>query len=342
MKILVTGGSGYIGSHACVELLEQGYEVVIVDNLSNSKLESVKRIEKITSKSLEFIQADLQDYKTLRKIFSKFKFDAVLHFAGFKSVPESIENPVRYYINNLDSSFSLCKVMSEFKVRRLVFSSSSTVYGIPSSVPVNEGAELNPCNPYGQTKLVIENFLRDLSKADAGWKIILLRYFNPIGAHPSGLIGEEPIGIPNNLLPYISQVAIKRLNVLSIFGNDYSTPDGTCIRDYIHVVDLAKGHILALDHILSDKKEEGNKIVALNLGTGRGYSVLEVLQAFEDACGFSLPHRFKDRRPGDISEIFSDPSLALDVIGWRAELGIEQMCSDAWSWQHANPEGYAD
>ena len=340
MKILVTGGTGYIGSHACVELLEQGYEVVIVDNLSNSKLESVKRIEQITSKSLEFIQADLQDYEALRKIFSKFKFDAVLHFAGFKSVPESIENPVRYYINNLSSSFVLCKVMSEFKVRRLVFSSSSTVYGIPSSVPVNEDAELNPCNPYGQTKLVVENFLRDLSKADTDWKIILLRYFNPIGAHVSGQIGEDPQDIPNNLLPYISQVAVKKLKKLSIYGDDYPTSDGTCIRDYIHVVDLVRGHVAALDYLLGDNKLH-DKAIAINLGTGRGYSVLEVLKAFENACGFKLDFEIVGKRPGDVPEIFSDPTLAKSLLGWKAKYDINKMCLDTWNWQKQNPNGFS-
>ena len=342
MAILVTGGAGYIGSHACVELLEQGYEVVVIDNLSNSKLESIKRIKKITSKSLEFIQADLQDFETLKKVFSEFKIDAVLHFAGFKSVTESVEKPIRYYTNNLSATFVLCQVMAEFKVKRLVFSSSCTVYGIPLSVPVDENAALNPCNPYGQTKLIIEKFFRDLSQADSSWEIILLRYFNPIGAHSSGLIGEEPLGVPNHLLPYISQVAIRRLSVFSIFGNDYSTPDGTCIRDYVHVVDLVKGHIAALEHIFGGSKGGGNKTVALNLGTGRGYSVLEVLQAFENACGFSLPHKFEGRRAGDVAEIISDPSLALHLIGWKAELGIDQMCADSWTWQYRNPEGYAD
>ena len=340
MNILVTGGAGYIGSHACIELLNEGYNVVVIDNLSNSKLESISRVKLITSKSLDFVQADLQDYDSVRKLFSQYKIDAVMHFAGLKAVAESVDNPLLYYTNNLTSTFILCRVMSEFKVKIMVFSSSATVYGIPASLPVSEDALLKAHNPYGQTKLMIEKFLSDLYKADNAWKIIILRYFNPIGAHSSGLIGENPIGTPNNLLPYISQVAIGRRKILSIYGNDYPTTDGTCIRDYIHVVDLVKGHTKALDYLLNETDMKDFKNTAINLGIGRGYSVLEILKAFEKACDFSIKFQYVERRQGDVPEIYSNPALAQQLLGWRAQLGIEEMCSDTWNWQTKNPNGF--
>ena len=340
MRILVTGGTGYIGSHVCIELLNAGYNVVVVDNLSNSKLESLTRVQLITSKSLDFVLADLQDYDSVRKLFSQYKIDAVMHFAGLKAVSESVDNPLLYYTNNLASTFVLCKVMSEFKVKKMIFSSSATVYGIPTSLPVSEDSPLNAHNPYGQTKLMIEQLLSDLTKSDNTWKIVTLRYFNPIGAHPSGLIGENPTCVPNNLLPYISQVAIGKHNILTIFGNDYPTPDGTCIRDYIHVVDLVKGHTMALDYIFNERDAKNLKMNVINLGTGKGYSVLEVLKAFEKACGFEIPYQFVERRQGDISEIYCDPSLAQDLLSWNAKFGIEKMCTDIWKWQTENPNGF--
>ena len=342
MNILVTGGAGYIGSHACIELLNEGYNVVVIDNLSNSKLESISRVKLITSKSLDFVQADLQDYDSVRKLFSQYKIDAVMHFAGLKAVAESVDNPLLYYTNNLTSTFILCRVMSEFKVKIMVFSSSATVYGSPASLPVSEDALLKAYNPYGQTKLMIEKFLSDLYKADNAWKIIILRYFNPIGAHSSGLIGENPIGTPNNLLPYISQVAIGRRKILSIYGNDYSTTDGTCIRDYIHVVDLVKGHTKALNYLLNETDMKDFKNTAINLGIGRGYSVLEILKAFEKTCDFSIKYQYVERRQGDVPEIYSNPALAQQLLGWKAQFGIQEMCSDAWNWQMKNPNGFDD
>ena len=340
MNILVTGGAGYIGSHACIELLNEGYNVVVIDNLSNSKLESISRVKLITSKSLDFVQADLQDYDSVRKLFSQYKIDAVMHFAGLKAVAESVDNPLLYYTNNLTSTFILCRVMSEFKVKIMVFSSSATVYGIPASLPVSEDALLKAHNPYGQTKLMIEKFLSDLYKADNAWKIIILRYFNPIGAHSSGLIGENPIGTPNNLLPYISQVAIGRRKILSIYGNDYPTTDGTCIRDYIHIVDLVKGHTKALDYLLNETGMKDFKNTAINLGIGRGYSVLEILKAFEKTCDFSIKYQYVERRRGDVPEIYSNPALAQKLLGWKAQFGIQEMCSDTWNWQTKNPNGF--
>jgi len=342
LNILVTGGAGYIGSHACIELLNEGYNLVVVDNLSNSKLESINRVKLITSKSLDFVLADLRDYDSVKKLFSEYKIDAVMHFAGLKAVPESVNNPLLYYENNLTSTFVLCRVMSEFKVTKMVFSSSATVYGIPATLPVSEDADLKAHNPYGQTKLMIEQFLKDLYKADNTWKIIILRYFNPIGAHSSGLIGENPTGIPINLLPFISEVAIGKHKTLSIYGNDYPTTDGTCIRDYIHVVDLVRGHTKALDYIFNKKNGKELKITAINLGIGRGYSVLEILKAFEQTCGFSIKHQFVGRRPGDIPEIYSNPALAEKLLGWKAEFGIQEMCRDTWKWQSKNPNGFDD
>ena len=341
MRVLVTGGAGYIGSHACIELLNEGHDVVVIDNLINSHHEAIKRVEKIAHKSINFFNVDLCDYKKVKQVFKDFQIEAVMHFAGLKSVGESVINPLKYYSNNLNSTFNLCKVMSECEVRTLIFSSSSTVYGIPESVPVNERSKLSPYNPYGHTKLMIEQSLRDLSETSKEWNIILLRYFNPIGAHESGMIGEDPQGIPNNLLPYISQVAIKKLDKLPVYGDKYSTPDGTCIRDYIHVIDLVKGHIAALNYATQQNNGLIERAIAINLGTGKGYSVLEILEAFEHACGFKLPHTIEDNRTGDIAEIYSNPRLAKELLGWEAKYGIEKMCLDTWKWQKNNPNGLA-
>ncbi|MHB1453499.1 MAG: UDP-glucose 4-epimerase GalE [Saccharofermentanales bacterium] len=334
-KILVTGGAGYIGSHTCVELLNEGYDIVVVDNFSNSSKESLERVKKITGRDFRFYQADLRDGDEIARIFQENEIDAVIHFAGLKAVGESVEKPLEYYGNNLISTLSLCRAMRIAGVKKLVFSSSATVYGDPQSVPIREDAKLGATNPYGRTKLMIEEILGDLSASDKEWSIILLRYFNPIGAHQSGLIGEDPSGIPNNLLPYISQVAIGRLGRLNIYGNDYSTLDGTGVRDYIHVSDLALGHCRALVYA------DGFKgIDAVNLGTGCGYSVLQIVGAFEKACGHEIPYVISDRRSGDIAECFADPSKAALLLGWKAELGIDRMCEDIWRWQTMNPDGY--
>lgn len=335
MNILVTGGAGYIGSHTVVELLEAGHNAVIVDNLSNSKPEALNRIKTITGREPVFYKNDILDKDALRNIFSSHKIDAVIHFAGLKAVGESVKLPLKYYYTNITGTIRLVEVMSEFNVKNLVFSSSATVYGIPDESPVKEDAPLRAMNPYGRTKLMIEEILRDLYVSDNEWSIALLRYFNPIGAHPSGLIGEDPSGIPNNLMPYITQVAVGKLPNLNIFGNDYSTKDGTCVRDYIHVVDLAKGHLSALDKIMSSTGAE-----AYNLGTGIGYSVLDIVHAFETANSMKLPFKFTERRAGDIDEYFSNPDKALSVLGWKTELTLEDMCRDSWNWQKNNPNGY--
>lgn len=335
MNILVTGGAGYIGSHTCVELLDAGYNVIVVDNLSNSKEEALKRVEKITGKGLTFHLADLVDRKALSSIFSGSSIDAVIHFAGLKAVGESVSMPLRYYHNNITGTLVLCEVMKEHGVKDMVFSSSATVYGDPSSVPISEGFPLKATNPYGRSKLMIEEILRDLHVSDPAWNIALLRYFNPVGAHRSGLIGEDPNDIPNNLMPFISQVAIGKLPMLSVFGNDYPTEDGTGVRDYIHVVDLAAGHIHAL------KKLENNPgVAAYNLGTGQGYSVLDMIRAFEKASERNIPYRIAARRQGDIASCFADPAKARSELGWSAELGIDEMCTDTWRWQSNNPNGY--
>lgn len=326
MKILVTGGTGYIGSHTCCELLDNNYDVVIVDNLSNSKKDVVEKIEKITWKKLTFYENDICDKEALRKIFEKENIDAVIHFAGYKAVGESVQKPLLYYRNNLDSTLSLLEVMNEFNCKKLVFSSSATVYGSPEKLPITEDFPLHTTNPYGTTKLVIEGILQDLYKADNEWSIAILRYFNPIGAHKSSLIGENPNGIPNNLMPYIVKVANKELKELSIFGNDYNTKDGTGIRDYIHVVDLAKGHIKAIEKVLKDKG-----IDAYNLGTGNGYSVLELVNTFKKVNGVDVPYKIVSRRSGDIASCYASTNKALDLLGWRAELGIEDMCKDAYN-----------
>lgn len=338
MKILVTGGAGYIGSHTCVELLEAGYGVVVVDNLYNSSEKSIERIREITGKDLTFYNVDILDYDALDKIFSDEKVDCVIHFAGLKAVGESVSKPLEYYQNNIAGTLVLCDVMRKHGVKNIIFSSSATVYGDPAFIPITEKCPKGtPTNPYGWTKHMIEQILTDFHTADAEWNVILLRYFNPIGAHKSGLIGEDPKGIPNNLLPYVAQVAIGKLECLGVFGNDYDTPDGTGVRDYIHVVDLALGHVKAIDKI---KENPGVKIY--NLGTGKGYSVLDVVKAFEKACGHEIPYAIKPRRPGDIATCYADASLAKEELGWKAQYGIDEMCADSWRWQSMNPNGYND
>lgn len=338
MKILVTGGAGYIGSHTCVELLEAGYDVVVVDNLYNASEKSVERVKEITGKDLAFYQADILDEEALDKIFEKEKVDAVIHFAGLKAVGESVAKPLEYYKNNITGTLVLCDVMRKHKVKNIIFSSSATVYGDPAFIPITEECPKGtPTNPYGWTKSMIEQILMDFHTADEEWNVILLRYFNPIGAHKSGLIGEDPKGIPNNLLPYVAQVAIGKLECLGVFGDDYDTPDGTGVRDYIHVVDLARGHVKAIDKI---KENPGVKIY--NLGTGKGYSVLDIVKAFGKACGHDIPYVIKERRPGDIATCYSDASLAKKELGWEAEYGIEEMCADSWNWQKMNPNGYEE
>jgi UDP-glucose 4-epimerase len=336
MKVLVTGGAGYIGSHTCVELLRAGYELVVVDNLSNSKEEALQRVQELAGKPLAFHKVDLLDREALEAVFAHTPVEAVIHFAGLKAVGESVSMPLRYFHNNVTGTLVLCQVMQKYGVRNLVFSSSATVYGEPKSVPITEDFPLSAANPYGRSKLIIEDILRDLYAAEADWNIALLRYFNPVGAHPSGQIGEDPNGIPNNLLPYIAQVAVGRLPHLRVFGNDYPTPDGTGVRDYIHVVDLALGHLKALERL---NRKPG--LVTYNLGAGCGYSVLEVLAAFEKACGKTIPYQVLERRPGDIATSYADPGKANRELNWQARLGIDEMCADAWRWQSQNPNGYA-
>ncbi len=326
MKILVTGGTGFIGSHTCVELLDSGYDVVIIDNLSNSKREVADYIEKITNKSVTFYEGDVCDKKILRKIFKENKIDAVIHFAGYKAVGESVLKPLMYYRNNILSTLSLLEVMNEFNVKKIAFSSSATVYGKPKSLPIKEDFPLSTTNPYGTTKLIIEGILKDLYNSDNEWSIAILRYFNPIGAHKSGLIGENPNGIPNNLMPYIIKVATGELDCLGIFGNDYDTHDGTGVRDYIHVTDLAKGHVKAIEKILNDKGCD-----CYNLGTGNGYSVLDLVNTFMKVNNVRVKYEIKERRPGDIDSCYADPSYAYEKLGWRAEKDINEMCLDAYN-----------
>jgi len=335
MQILVTGGAGYIGSHTVLELLNAGHEVIVVDNLSNSKEEALRRVQALTGRALTFYRVDLLDREALTAVFARHAVDAVIHFAGLKAVGESVSMPLRYYHNNVTGTLVLCEVMQAAGVRNLVFSSSATVYGEPETVPITEDFPLSATNPYGRSKLMIEEILRDLHVADAAWNIALLRYFNPVGAHASGRIGEDPSGIPNNLLPYIAQVAVGKLPYLRVFGGDYPTPDGAGVRDYIHVVDLALGHLKALD-----KLAQNPGVVTYNLGTGRGYSVLEMVAAFEKACGRAIPYQIVDRRPGDIPTSYADPSLAAAELGWRAVRDVDAMCADAWRWQSQNPHGY--
>jgi len=343
--ILVTGGAGYIGSHTCVELLNSGFEVIVVDNLSNSKFESIRRIEQITGQTIQFHQADVQDQAALQQIFQENSIDAVIHFAGYKAVGESCQKPISYYQNNIGCTLTLLETMTAANVKNLVFSSSATVYGDPHTVPILESFPLQATNPYGRTKLFIEEILRDTSAADKlnpgpqPWKISILRYFNPVGAHHSGLIGEDPNGIPNNLMPYLSQVAIGKLEMLSVFGNDYPTHDGTGVRDYIHVVDLAQGHIKALQHLLKQPAED-SICQAINLGTGTGYSVLDIVNSFIKITGRDVPYKIAPRRAGDIAACYADPGYSEQLLGWKAEKNLDEMLADTWRWQTNNPEGY--
>jgi UDP-glucose 4-epimerase len=331
-RIFVTGGAGYIGSHTCVELLEAGYEVTVYDNLSNSSEEALHRVEKITGKPLDFVRGDIRDAEALEKAMEGS--DAVIHFAGLKAVGESVEKPLEYYDNNVGGTVTLLEAMRRVGIGTIVFSSSATVYGDPDFLPLTESHPLRATNPYGRTKLMIEEILRDLFRSDPSWRIAILRYFNPVGAHKSGLIGEDPRGIPNNLMPFISQVAVGRREALRVFGGDYPTPDGTGVRDFIHVVDLARGHLAAL------KALDAPRCEAINLGTGRGYSVLEMVEAFERASGRKVPYEIVGRRLGDIAACYADPAKARELLGWEAEYGIERMCEDGWRWQRMNPEGY--
>ncbi len=337
MAILVTGGAGYIGSHTCIEMLNAGYDVVVIDNLDNSSAESLKRVEKITGKSVKFYKEDVRCKDALRKIFTENKIEAAIHFAGLKAVGESVREPIMYYDNNLKNTIALLEVMDEFGVKKIVFSSSATVYGVATEMPLVEGMPLGAINPYGRTKYFIEEILRDLYVADKEWSIALLRYFNPIGAHKSGLIGVDPKGIPNNLMPYIAQVAVGKLEKLHVFGNDYKTVDGTGVRDYIHVVDLADGHVKAIDWALANTGCE-----AFNLGTGNGVSVLQLRDAFVKASGIDVPYVIDPRRPGDPDEVYANAEKAKAVLGWEAKRGIEEMCEDTWRWQSGNPKGYEE
>ena len=337
MRILVTGGAGYIGSHTCIELLNQGQEVVVVDNLCNSSEESLNRVKQITGKDVTFYKADLLDKAAMEEIFSKETVDAVIHFAGLKAVGESVAKPLEYYHNNITGTLVLCDVMRNHGVKKIIFSSSATVYGDPAFVPITEDCPKGKItNPYGQTKSMLEQILTDLHTADPEWSVILLRYFKPVGAHKSGLIGEDPAGIPNNLTPYITQVAVGKLKEVGVFGNDYDTPDGTGVRDYIHVVDLAIGHVKAVDKLAQSEPD----VRIYNLGTGKGFSVLQMIEAFSKACGKQIPYAIKPRRPGDIAECYADAALAKKELGWEAERGIDEMCEDSWRWQSNNPNGY--
>jgi len=336
MTILVTGGAGYIGSHTCVELLNEGYDVVVVDNLYNSNKKAIDRVEEITGKKVRFYEGDITNKADMDKVLDENKIDCVIHFAGLKAVGESVEKPLEYYENNIGGTLTLCKSLREHDVKNIIFSSSATVYGDPAFIPITEECPKGVCtNPYGWTKHMIEQILTDLHTSDNKWNVILLRYFNPIGAHESGLIGEDPKGIPNNLVPYVAQVAIGKREKLGIFGNDYDTPDGTCIRDYIHVVDLAKGHVKAINKI---KEDPGVKVY--NLGTGKGQSVFDVVKAFGKACGHEIPYEIKPRRAGDVPVCYSDASLAKAELNWEAKLTIDDMCASSWKWQSMNPDGY--
>lgn len=339
MAILVTGGAGFIGSHTCVELLNAGYEIVVVDNYYNANPKSLERVKELTGKDFKSYECDIRDSEGMDKIFKENKIDAVIHFAGLKAVGESCQKPIEYYDNNIGGTLKLCDVMRNNGCKNIVFSSSATVYGMKNVSPLKETMKTGgTTNPYGTTKYMIEIILEDIYKSDNEWNITLLRYFNPIGAHESGRIGENPSGIPNNLMPYITQVAIGKRPFLSVYGNDYDTPDGTCIRDYIHVVDLADGHVKAVNNILDGKKG----VQIFNLGTGKGYSVLDIVKAFSKAYGKELPYKIAPRRPGDLAVCFSDPSKAKEVLGWEAKRGIDDMCRDSWNWQSKNPNGYDD
>ncbi|MDC1509786.1 UDP-glucose 4-epimerase GalE [Oceanospirillaceae bacterium] len=335
MKILVTGGVGYIGSHTCIELIKAGYEVVVVDNLHNSSLESLRRVEGLLDCSIPFHKVDIRDKVALTQVFEQYSIDGVIHFAGLKAVGESVEKPIEYYDTNVGGTFILADVMREFDCKTFIFSSSATVYGDPHTVPIKEDFPLSVTNPYGRSKLMIEEFLQDVFVSDNSWHIALLRYFNPVGAHKSGLIGEDPNNTPNNLMPYISQVAIGKLEKLSVFGGDYETHDGTGVRDYIHVVDLAKGHVKALQAL-----EGESQVIIANLGTGNGYSVLDIVKAFENASGKNIPYKIVDRRPGDIATCYADPAFAMKKLDWKVEYELDEMCEDTWRWQSMNPNGY--
>jgi len=334
--VLVTGGAGYIGSHTCIELSEAGYDFVVYDNLCNSSQEALRRVEKILGKSIPFVEGDIRDKITLQKVFDRYNIDSVMHFAGLKAVGESVQKPLEYYDNNVYGTVALCEVMQKNSCKKIIFSSSATVYGDPKTTPIKEDFPLSATNPYGRSKLFIEEILRDIYIADAAaWQIILLRYFNPVGAHKSGLIGEDPNGKPNNLMPYIAQVAVGKREYLSVFGDDYDTPDGTGVRDYIHVIDLAKGHVKALEKISTI-----HDVLTVNLGTGKGYSVLDMVKAFEKASGKKVPYKIVSRRPGDIAKCYADPSYAKEVLNWEAQYNIDEMCQDSWGWQKSNPNGY--
>lgn len=335
MKILVTGGAGYIGSHTCVELLNQGHDVVVIDNLYNSSKLAMDRVEEITGRKLKFYEGDLLNKADIQNVFDHEKIDSVIHFAALKAVGESVALPLRYYENNITGTLNLCEVMAENNVKNIIFSSSATVYGTPKVVPITEDSPLSTTNPYGSTKLFIEQILQDLNVSDPEWNVVILRYFNPIGAHNSGLIGEDPKGIPNNLVPYITQVAVGKLDTLSVYGDDYATEDGTGVRDYIHVVDLALGHVASLK-----KLEKGSGVSIYNLGTGNGYSVLEMIKAFENASGKRIPYIIKERRAGDIAVCYAEAEKALKEINWAAKYDLKQMCEDSWRWQSNNPNGY--
>lgn len=333
--ILVTGGAGYIGSHTCIELQASGYEVVVLDNFSNSSPEALRRVEQITGKPLTLVEGDILDAELLARLFAEHTIEAVIHFAGLKAVGESVQQPLRYYHNNVAGTLTLCEAMQRAGVRNLVFSSSATVYGDPTELPLREDMPTSATNPYGRSKLMIEELLKDLHRSEPGWNIALLRYFNPVGAHSSGLIGEDPSGIPNNLMPYIAQVAVGLRAALQVFGSDYPTPDGTGVRDYIHVMDLASGHVRALEWLA-----KGQGVRAFNLGTGQGYSVLEMVKAFELVSAKPVAYNLVDRRPGDVASCYADPSRAEAELGWQAKQGVEQMCADTWRWQSQNPQGY--
>ena len=333
-KILVTGGCGYIGSHTVLELLNKNYDVVVVDNFSNSSFESLRRVQKITGKTVTFYEADIRDVDAMEKIFNEHNFDAVIHFAAFKAVGESCKLPLKYYENNISGTVSLLQIMERHNVKKIIFSSSATVYGDPEKLPLDENCRLSTTNPYGSTKLMMENIMQDGYKADNAWNIIFLRYFNPVGSHESGLIGEDPKGIPNNLMPYVAQVASGKLQCINVFGNDYDTPDGTGVRDFIHVVDLALGHIAAIEQCNT------TGVHIYNLGTGHGYSVLDMIHAFEKACGKTLPYKICPRRPGDIAACYACPDKAKKELKWEAKFGIEEMCASQWKWQSGNPRGY--
>jgi len=333
--VLVTGGAGYIATHTCVQLNDAGYDFIVYDNFCNASKEALSRVEKIIGKKIRVVEGDIRDKKRLQEVFDMYAIDSVIHFAGLKAVGESVEKPLEYYDNNVYGTIALCEVMRKNNCKKIVFSSSATVYGDPHTTPIKEDFPLSATNPYGRSKLFIEEILRDVFVSDASWKIVLLRYFNPVGAHPSGLIGEDPNGIPNNLMPYIAQVAVGKRDALQVFGDDYDTPDGTGVRDYIHVVDLAQGHVKALEKI-----NALDKVLTVNLGTGKGYSVLDMVHAFEKASGKKVPYKIVPRRAGDIAKCYADPSYAKEVLGWSAKKDVDAMCEDAWRWQSMNPNGY--